>query len=125
MLVLLKTHQVRVSRETVRRWLAAEQVAWRRPRPVVGPKDPQRARKLAELRAFLAGLPADEAAVFQDEVDVNSNPKVGCMWMPKGKQATVLTQELTGSGVLIGNATHKYSCPLVACRCSWPGRVDR
>lgn len=90
-LVLLETYRVRVSRETVRRWLHRERVVWRRPRPVLGPKDPQRARKLRELREFLEKLPAGEAAVFQDEVDVNSNPRIGCMWMPRGKQATVVT----------------------------------
>lgn len=90
-LVLLENYQVRVSRETVRRWLAQEQVVWRRPRPVLGPKDPQRTRKLRELRDFLQNLPPDQAAVFEDEVDVNSNPKIGCMWMPKGKQSQVLT----------------------------------
>jgi hypothetical protein len=32
---------------------------------------------LAELRSLLGNLPADETAVFMDEVDVNLNPKVG------------------------------------------------
>jgi transposase len=90
-LVLMEVHQVKVSRETVRRWLAREQVVWRRPRPVPGPKDPQRKKVLAGLRDLLAKLPADEVAVFQDEVDVNLNPKIGCMWMRKGKQAKVVT----------------------------------
>lgn len=102
-LVLLETHQVRVSRETVRRWLRQEQVVWRRPRPVLGPKDPQRARKLRELRDFLGHLPADEAAVFQDEVDVNSNPKIGSAWMPKGKQATVVTPGTNDKKYLAGS----------------------
>jgi transposase len=82
---------VRVSRETVRRWLTGERVVWRRPRPVLGPRDPQRARTPAELRGFLANLPPDEAAVFQDEADVNTNPKIGPMWMRRGRQATVPT----------------------------------
>jgi transposase len=90
-LLLMEVHRVRVSRETVRRWLAREQVVWRRPRPVPGPKDPQRKKVLAGLRELLAGLPQDEVAVFQDEVDVNLNPKIGRMWMPRGKQAEVVT----------------------------------
>ena len=36
-------------------------------------------------------MPADEAAAFQDEVDLNLNPDIGCMWMEKGQQATVVT----------------------------------
>ena len=90
-LVLLETYQVQVSRETVRRWLNQKQIVWCRPRPVLGPKDPQRSKKLRELKEFLQTLPSDEAAVFEDEVDVNSNPKIGCMWMPRGKQSEVLT----------------------------------
>jgi hypothetical protein len=40
---------------------------------------------------LLKGLPAGETAVFKDEVDVNLNPKVGCMWMLRGQQAAVET----------------------------------
>lgn len=90
-LVLLRVHGVGVCPETARRWLAREGIVWRRPRPVPGPKDPRRAAILRELRHLLASLPADEVAVFQDEVDVNLNPKVGCMWMRRGRQATVAT----------------------------------
>jgi len=36
-------------------------------------------------------LPPDEAAVFQDEVDLNLNPDIGCCWMPRGQQAQVVT----------------------------------
>jgi putative transposase len=90
-LVLFETYHVRVSIETVRRWLHAEQLVWRRPRPVLGLKDPRREEKLRQLQAFLRRLPPDEAAVFQDEVDINTNPKIGCAWMHKAKQATVTT----------------------------------
>ncbi len=102
-LVLFEAHQVRVSRETVRRWLHAEQLVWRRPRPVLGPKDPQRARKLRELKEFLRRLPPDEVALFQDEVDVNTNPKIGCMWMCKGKQAEVVTPGTNQKKYLAGS----------------------
>jgi transposase len=89
--LLLERHSVQVSRETVRRWLHREKVVWRRPRPVVGPTDPQRSEKLKKLRRLLANLPADEIAVFQDEVDINTNPKIGSMWMVRGQQAEVVT----------------------------------
>jgi putative transposase len=90
-LLLCEGHGVRVSRETVRRWLRRADLVWRRPRPVVGPEDPRRAQKLRKIRALLRGLPADETAVFQDEADVNTNPEVGCMWMYRGRQAEVVT----------------------------------
>ncbi len=90
-LLLWRLYQVEVSRETVRRWLHQEQIVWRRPRPVLRRQDPDRAAILAGLRKLLVELPEDETVVFQDEVDVNLNPKIGCMWMPKGEQAEVVT----------------------------------
>jgi putative transposase len=90
--VLLRERwQERVGRETIRRWLHQEDLVWRRPRPVLGPKDSARTDKLRKLRTLLAELPASEVAVFQDEVDINTNPKIGSMWMRKGHQAEVVT----------------------------------
>jgi transposase len=89
--LLREDHDVRVSRETVRRCLRQADLVWRRPRPVLRPRDPRRAEKLRKIRALLRQLPANETAVFEDEVDVNTNPKVGAMWMPKGEQAVLET----------------------------------
>jgi transposase len=90
-LVLLDTRDVKVSVETVRRCLHAQNLVWRRPRPVLGPTDARRQWKLRKIRELLRDLPADEAAVFQDEVDLNLNPDIGCMWMQRGEQAQVVT----------------------------------
>lgn len=89
--VLREDHRTPVSRETVRRWLRGAGLVWRRPRPVLRPQDPDRAAKLAALRRLLGGLPEGETAVFMDEVDINLNPEVGCMWMRRGQQAAVPT----------------------------------
>src|SRR5512133_2816185 len=90
-ILMRELHQVEVSRETVRRWLHRGSLVYRRPRPVLKPKDPDRQAKLDTLRQLLAKLPDDETAVFQDEVDINTNPKIGSMWMVKGQQAEVET----------------------------------
>jgi transposase len=89
--LLREDHGVRVSRETVRRWLHQADLVWRRPRPVPGRQDLRRAEKLRRIRAVLRHLPDDATAVFQDEVDVNTNPEIGAMWMVKGRQAAVVT----------------------------------
>jgi putative transposase len=102
-LVLAQRYGVAVSRETVRRWLHRGGLVWRRPRPTLRRTDPRRAEVLADLRQLLAHLPADETAVFEDEVDVNLNPKVGCMWMPKGRQAVVVTPGDNEKGYLAGS----------------------
>jgi transposase len=102
-IVLAQGHQVQVSPETVRRWLHQAGLAWRRPRPVLRPKDPQRQAKLNALRRLLRRPPEDEAAVFMDEVEVNSNPKIGSMWMLKGRQAVVQTPGTNEKRLLAGS----------------------
>jgi transposase len=82
---------LRRSAETVRRALRRLNWVWRRPRPVVGPTDPDYDEKLRQIRDLLADLPAEETAVFQDEVDVHLNPKIGSCWMQRGEQAEVRT----------------------------------
>ncbi|WP_422930049.1 hypothetical protein [Singulisphaera sp. PoT] len=72
---MLREYEIKVSGETVRRW-------GRRMR---------RATKLTALRRVLAKLPDDETAVFQHDVDINTSPKIGSMWMVKGRQAKVET----------------------------------
>jgi putative transposase len=90
-LLLMSRYQLEVSPETIRRWLHRGNLVYRRPRPTVGPRDEQRQARLASLRQLVAGLPADETAVWEDEVDINTNPEIGRMWMFRGQQATVPT----------------------------------
>jgi putative transposase len=101
--VLREDFRVAVGRETVRLWLRSAGLVWRRPRPVIRPQDPDREAKLRTLRALLRSLPADETAVFMDEVDVNLNPKVGCMWMKRGEQAAVDTPGTNEKRYLAGS----------------------
>jgi putative transposase len=102
-LLLAEDHGLCVSRETVRRWLHEKNLEYRRPRPVLGPQDPERASNLRHIRGLLRHLPANEIALFQDEVDVNTNPKIGQMWMLRGKQATVLTPGTNTKRYLAGS----------------------
>jgi putative transposase len=90
-LLLRERHGVAVRRETVRRMLHRGNLVYRRPRPVPPPNEQQRRVRLAELRDLLEKLPKDETVVWQDEVEVNTNPEIGRMWMLKGRQATVAT----------------------------------
>lgn len=90
-MLLWEQEKIRVSPETVRRGLARQAFVWRRPRPVVGPRDPEHTAKLRRIQRLIAALPADETVVFQDEVDIHLNPKIGCAWMPCGQQAEVVT----------------------------------
>lgn len=64
-----------------------------RPKPTVESPWSKRAkcRKLQEIQDLLDNLPEDEVAVYEDEVDIHLNPKIGWDWMVKGQQKTVLT----------------------------------
>jgi transposase len=90
-LMLREREQIRLSPETVRRGLHRMEFVWRRPRPIVGPHDPDHDIKLRQLQRFIARLPSDQTVVFQDEVDVHLNPKIGSCWMVRGEQAEVVT----------------------------------
>src|ERR1700733_2093228 len=48
-LLLWEQQHIHISAETVRRHLAREQLVWRRPRPVLGPKDPEYEQKLRAI----------------------------------------------------------------------------
>lgn len=102
--VLLRDdHQVLVSRETIRRRLRQANMVYRRPRPVLGPKDPAYPVKLGKIRRLLRELPQNATALFMDEVDVNTNPKIGSMWMTRGKQAEVVTPGINEKRYLAGS----------------------
>ncbi len=90
-LLLREREGVTASRETVRRWLQRGNLVYRRPRPTLKPDEEERQAKLAALRRLLEDLPEDETAVWQDEVEIHTNPKIGRMWMLKGQQAEVET----------------------------------
>jgi transposase len=109
---------IRLSAETIRRGLHRAGYVWRRPRPIVGPVDPEHAEKMERLRALLAALPDDETVVFQDEVDVHLNPKIGSCWMPRGQQAEVRTPGNNDKRHLAGSLHWRTGTLLV----SEPGR---
>jgi transposase len=51
----------------------------------------RRNRRIALIKALVESLPADEACVWQDEVDIDLNPRIGSDWMLPGEQRTVMT----------------------------------
>jgi transposase len=64
-----------------------------RPKPTVGcPWSPRaKSRRLRAIQGLVAQLPADEVAVYEDEVDIHLNPKIGLDWMVRGQQKEVRT----------------------------------
>jgi transposase len=64
-----------------------------RPRPTV--RCPwsawAKATRLAGIRRLVQALPRDAVAVYEDEVDIHLNPKIGLDWMARGQQKEVVT----------------------------------
>jgi transposase len=84
---------IRVQVATLSRALALIRARRGRPRPTVAcPWAPAtKTRRLNALRRLLAMLPRRHVAVYEDEVDIHLNPKVGLDWMVRGQQKEVRT----------------------------------
>ena len=78
--------QVMIHASTVRRALAELDWVWRRARPTLHIADP---RKKQRMRAIRRALKHRERAVevfFQDEADIDLNPRIGPAWRRRGKR---------------------------------------
>jgi transposase len=64
-----------------------------RPKPIVECRlsERQKRRRLAQIRKTVQNLPENEVAVYEDEVDIHLNPKIGLDWMSHGQQKQVIT----------------------------------
>lgn len=84
---------VRIHPDTMSRALALIRARRGRPRPRVAcPWHPAaKTRRLNRIQALLSGLSKKEVAVYEDEVDIHLNPKIGLDWMMRGQQKEVLT----------------------------------
>jgi len=90
---LVRRTGVRVHVGTMSRALRQLGARRGRPRPVVRcPWTPAaKTRRLNRIRRLLDTLPADEVALYSDEVDIHLNPKIGWDWMLPGLQKQVCT----------------------------------
>ena len=84
---------VRIALTTMSRALALVQARRGRPRPRVRCPWSKAAqtRRLNQIRTLLQTLPRSHVGVYEDEVDVHLNPKIGLDWMGLGQQKEVMT----------------------------------
>jgi transposase len=83
----------RLSVATVGRMLHRLGARWGVPRPVVRCpwSHAAKAHRMGQIRRLLRRVPADQVAVYQDEVEIHLNPKIGRDWMLCGRQTEVVT----------------------------------
>lgn len=84
---------VRIHVTTMSRALGVIGARRGRPKPTVACPWSKTAknRRLREIQRLIDTLPDDEVAVYEDEVDIHLNPKIGLDWMVPGQQKEVLT----------------------------------
>jgi transposase len=90
---MCKKTGVRIHVATMSRALAMIRARRANPRPRVQcPWFPAvKTRRLNAIRCLLATLPHGEVAVYEDEVDIHLNPKIGLDWMGFGQQKEAQT----------------------------------
>ena len=76
---------------TVRRWLPAAGLVWRRAAPTLHIRDPHKDEKMAAIHKALDECSAEHPVFYEDEVDIHLNPKIGADWQRRGQQKRVVT----------------------------------
>jgi transposase len=91
--VLHKQTRVKIDVSTMSRALALIGARRGQPKPVVGCPWSKRAKnqRIRELQQLEQTLPDDEVLVYEDELDIHLNPKIGPDWMVRGQQKAVVT----------------------------------
>jgi transposase len=90
---LVRQTGVRIHPTTMSRALALVKARRGRPRPTVQCpwSEAAKNRRLQDIWRLLAALPRTHVGVYEDEVDIHLNPKIGLDWMGRGQQKEVLT----------------------------------
>jgi transposase len=93
---------IKVSAETMRRWVHEVGWVWKRAKLVAKDDDPHRVERLARIRCVYEQLRLCEAIVCADERDIHLLPKVGYAWTPQGTQVKVITPGTNAKHYLAG-----------------------
>ncbi|HCI4375982.1 TPA: IS630 family transposase [Klebsiella pneumoniae] len=90
-LVVNRLFDVTLHRSTLHRYLRQADMVWRRAAPTLKIKDPHYEEKRLVIEQALAQEQTTHPVFYQDEVDIDLNPKIGADWMPKGQQKRIAT----------------------------------
>ncbi len=90
-LVINRLFDVTLHRSTLHRYLRQADMVWRRAAPTLKIKDPHYEEKRLVIDQALVQEQTAHPVFYQDEVDIDLNPKIGADWMPKGQQKRIAT----------------------------------
>jgi transposase len=111
-LLILVAHEqtgIRIGLSAMSKVLSEIKARRGRPKPIVACtlSDRQKRRRLAAIRDVISTLPSDEVAVYEDEIDIHLNPKIGLEWMNHGVQKQVMTPGKNEKGYVAGTLDAK------------------
>jgi putative transposase len=86
-----KIFNINISISTVYRCLRKAGIVWRRAAPTLKCVDPNYEEKVAMMQTALASTSPAHPVFYEDEVDIDLNPKIGADWCLKGQQKRVVT----------------------------------
>ncbi|RLM03610.1 IS630 family transposase [Gibbsiella quercinecans] len=87
---------------TFRRWLPQMDIVWRRAAPTLRIPDPNRAEKMAAIQEALDKCDDRNPVFYEDELDIDLNPKIGADWQLRGQQKKVVTPGINEKCYLAG-----------------------
>lgn len=93
---------------TIRRWLPAAGLVWRRAAPTLRIRAPHKEEKMVAIHEALAKCCAETPVFYEDEVDIHLNPKIGADWQLRGQQKRVAQRygNSKGSSLFISLLKH-------------------
>ncbi|MDE9565593.1 IS630 family transposase [Xenorhabdus bovienii] len=80
-----------LSQSTFYRYFCQVGIVWRRAAPTVKKPDPEYDEKMAKITEALSSVSEQHPVFYEDEVDIDLNPKIGADWCLKGQQKRVMT----------------------------------
>lgn len=105
---LAEQFSLRAHPSTLRRLLVRIDWVWRRARPTLNRRDPNKAEKLARIEAALGDADARTEVFYVDEADIDLNPRIGCQWTRRGEQPAVVTPG-QNKKVYLAGALHAHT----------------
>ncbi|MBS9435580.1 IS630-like element ISPlu10 family transposase [Photorhabdus hainanensis] len=82
---------IKLSISTFYRYLHKMGIVWRRAAPTLKLPDPEYPEKMAKITEALSKCSEKHPVFYEDEVDIELNPKIGADWYLKGQQKRIVT----------------------------------
>ncbi|MCA6939540.1 MULTISPECIES: IS630 family transposase [Pectobacterium] len=90
-LIVNRLFNVALHPATLHRYLRRAGIVWRRAAPTLKIKDPYYEEKRLAIEQAVVRKQPTHPVFYQDEVDIDLNPKIGADWMLKGQQKRITT----------------------------------